>query len=126
MSTSVDLDHALLEIEHALSKRFPHPSTAITHALLSNGVWSVQISWVVTEAPMNILDARCMLHVVLAPPVLERYARLGSAARLRFREALCEQVTDKVHCDVPAEGSEIVECNLTVDVRASMLDDVQR
>ena len=126
MSAPIDSNQALMEIEHALSKRIDFPSTAITHTTISSGALTIQISWVVAAATMNILDERCMLNFAFAPAVLDRYASLESAARQRFRERLCAMATDEVRRHVPQVGNEIVDCNLSIDVDASMLDDATR
>jgi hypothetical protein len=121
MSASIDSDQALLEIEHALAKRFQSPSTAVTHTTLSSGVLTVQMSWVVAPATMNILDERCVLNVAFAPDVLGRYMSLKGADRVGFRQRLCTRVSDEVRRHVPQGANEIVDCNLTVEVDASMV-----
>jgi hypothetical protein len=125
MSASVDPAQALLEIEHALSKRFADPSAAVTHTFLSNGVLSVQISWVTAKATMNILDERCMLNIAFAPNVLNRYAALESAARAWFRDNLSAKVMSRVERHL-SESGEIAGCNLAVGVNTSMVDDAAR
>lgn len=126
MSASVDPAQALLEIEHALSKRFADPSAAVTHTSLSNDVLSVQISWVVAKATMNILDERCMVNIAFAPNVLNRYAALESAARAWFRDKLCAKVMGTVERHVSEPGGEFDDCNVTVGVGTSMVEDAAR
>ncbi|NPT67066.1 hypothetical protein GS910_22885 [Paraburkholderia sp. RL16-012-BIC-B] len=94
MSASVDPAQALLEIVHALSKRFPDPSAAVTNTLLSNGVLSVQISRVVAKATMNILDERCVLNLAFAPNVLDQ-PRCSSPTPTSVRSGTVTSIASK-------------------------------
>jgi hypothetical protein len=117
------MERSCSEIEHALSKAFANPSTALTHTTDSSGTLTIVISWVVAAGPMNILDERCMLSLALEPDVLGRYASLDTAARLRVRDALRATAKDKVRAHVPRGGCEITDCHFTIHVDASMVDD---
>ncbi|EEA02755.1 conserved hypothetical protein [Burkholderia sp. H160] len=126
MSALIDSDQALLEMEHALLKRFDFPSTAIKHTFVSSGILTIQVSWVAVPATMNILDNRCMLNFTFAPNVLDRYRSLESAARVRFRDKLSVIAVDEVRRHPAQVGNEIVNCNLTVAVDASMVEAAAR
>lgn len=46
MTVSLDARQSLAEIEHALFKSFPFTSASITHVTSSDGVVTLQVSWV--------------------------------------------------------------------------------
>lgn len=61
MIDALDRKHCLVEIEHALSKNFPHPSTSITHVTGPDGIVTIQVSGVASTAGISVLDSRCTL-----------------------------------------------------------------
>ncbi|CAN7610308.1 DUF3022 domain-containing protein [Trinickia sp. LjRoot230] len=128
MIDALDRKHCVVEIEHALSKSFPHPSTSITHVTGSDGIVTIQVSWVASASGMSVLDSRCALNIVLEPDALEHYAALHGAQRLHAREAvraLAEDQTQKLLPDEKEDG-DLMECNPIVDVSASLIDAAAR
>ncbi|GLU32046.1 DUF3022 domain-containing protein [Trinickia caryophylli] len=126
MTAALDVRPSVVEIEHALSKSFPYPSTAITHVTDSRGVVTIRVSWVASAATMSILDSRCALNLVFEPEATARYAALRGADRLRAREGLRTLAEDEVRAHLPTGDSDLTECNLTVGVRASTIDEAVR
>ncbi len=126
MTVSLDMRQSLTEIEHALFKSFPFSSTSITHVTNSDGVVTIQVSWVASAGSMSILDSRCACSLVMEPAVLERYGALPGAARLRVREALRAKAEDALHRLLPKGGVDLAECNLMVGVDESIFVDAER
>lgn len=126
MTVSLDARQSLAEIEHALFKSFPFPSTSITHVTNSDGVVTIQVSWVASAGSMSILDSRCAMSLVMEPAVLERYRALPGAKRLRVREALRARAEDALRRHLPAGGVDLAECNVMVGVDESVLADAER
>ena len=126
MTVSLDARQSLAEIEHALFKSFPFASTSITHVTNSDGVVTIQVSWVASAGSMSILDSRCALSLVMEPGVLERYRALPGAKRLRAREALCAHAEDALRRHLPAGGTDLAECNLMLGVDAAIFADAER
>ncbi|GAB7522055.1 DUF3022 domain-containing protein [Paraburkholderia sp. 2C] len=124
MKQSIDMQQRLTEIEHALSRRFASPSTSVTHLADSAGRMTIQVSWVESAAEMNILDARCVLSVVLASRTMARYASMSTADRVRARELLCGIVRDKAR-DAQHAG-QAAGCTATLDVSEPMLEEAAR
>lgn len=126
MTVSLDARQSLAEIEHALFKSFPFPSTSITPTTNSDGVVTIQVSWVASAGSMSILDSRCAMSLVMEPAVLERYRALPGAKRLRVREALRAHAEDALRRHLPAGGVDLAECNVMVGVDESVLADAER
>lgn len=126
MTVSLDARQSLAEIEHALFKSFPFPSTSITHVTNSDRVVTIQVSWVASAGSMSILDSRCAMSLVMEPAVLERYRALPGAKRLRVREALRARAEDALRRHLPAGGVDLAECNVMVGVDESVLADAER
>jgi hypothetical protein len=126
MAESLDTRQSLAEIEHALFKSFPFPSTSITHVTNSDGVVTIQISWVASAGSMSILDSRCALSLVVEPDLVARYAALPGSKRLQAREALRARAEDALRRHMPAGGIDLNECNVMIGVDASILADAER
>lgn len=126
MTVALDAKQGLMEIEQALSKSFPYPSTKITHVSDSRGVMTIQISWVTSAADLSILDSRCALNLVLEPDVLERYCILDGGSRLRVKESLRAMAEDVLRDGMREGGGDPTECNLMVGVTASTVDSAAR
>jgi hypothetical protein len=75
---------------------------------------------------MNPIDEIGERYIVDGHYPHDPFKRRASAARVRFRQRLCAMATDKVRHHVPRRGNEIVDCNLTVDVDASRVQDEAR
>jgi hypothetical protein len=126
MSATLDIQQSLTEIEHALFKSFPFSSTSITHVTNSEGIVTIQVSWVASAGSMSILDSRCAMNLVLEPAVLARYGELHGAARLRARESLRATAEDALRRHMPEGGADLDECNVLIDVGESILVDAER
>jgi hypothetical protein len=126
MSVSLDAQQSLAEIEHALFKSFPFSSTSITHVTHSEGIVTIQVSWVASAGSMSILDSRCAMNLVIAPAVLARYGQLNGAARLRARESLCATAEDALRRHMSEGGADLDECNVLINVGESILVDSER
>jgi hypothetical protein len=126
MTVSLDARQSLAEIEHALFKSFPFPSASITHVTNSDGVVTIQVSWVASAGSMSILDSRCAMSLVMEPVVLDRYGALPGAKRLRVREALRAHAEDALRRHLPAGGVDLAECNVMVGVDESVFADAER
>jgi hypothetical protein len=126
MTVSLDAQQSLGEIEHALFKSFPSSSTSITHVTNSDGVVTIQVSWVASAGNMSILDSRCAVSLVMDPDVLARYGKLPGAKRLHAREALCAHAEDALRRHLPAGGTDLSECNLMIGVDESIVAEAER
>jgi hypothetical protein len=122
MTAALDPQQGLMEIEQALSKSFPYPSTKITHVTDSEDVVTIQVSWVASAADLSILDSRCALNLVLEPDVLGRYCVLDGAARLRVKESLRAMAEDAWRERTRDGGEDLAECNLMVGVSVAAVD----
>lgn len=125
MTVSLDPKQSLAEIEHALFKSFPFPSTSITHVTDSAGLVTIQVSWVSSAGSMSILDSRCAMSILVESDVLARYGALGGAARLHAREALRAMAEEALRRHLPEGGRDLEECNIVIDVGESILVAVQ-
>ena len=126
MIESFDTRQCLAEMEHALFKSFPFPTTSITHVTGSDGAVTIQVSWVASAGNMSILDSRCAVSLVLEPSVVARYAALPGSKRLQAREALRVRAEDALQRHLPAGGADLDECNLMVGIDESFLADAER
>ncbi len=126
MSVSLNAQQSLAEIERALFKSFPFPSTSITHVTDSEGVVTIQVSWVESAGSMSILDSRCAINLIIEPAVLARYGELHGAARLRARESLRATAEDALRRHMSESGTDLDECNLLIEVGQSILVDAER
>ncbi len=125
MTVSLDARQSLVEIERALFKSFPFPSASMTHVTNSEGVVTIQISWVASAGSMSIRDSRCAMSLVMQPNVLDRYRAMPGAARLRVREALRLHAEDALRRYLPT-GGDLAECNVMVGVDGSIIDEAER
>lgn len=126
MTVTLDARQCLVEIEHALLKSFPFSSASVTHVTNSEGVVTIQVSWVASAGSMSILDSRCALSLVMEPRVIERYGSLPGAARLRAREALRAHAEDALRRHLPGGGIDLAECNVMVGVDESFIAEAGR
>ena len=126
MTVSLDAQQSLGEIEHALFKSFPSSSTSITHVTNSDGVVTIQVSWVASAGSMSILDSRCAVSLVMDPGLLARYGELSGAKRLRAREALRARAEDALRRHLPEGGADLAECNLMIGVDESIVAEAER
>lgn len=122
MTTSIDTQQRLVEIEHALSRRFPSPSTAVAHVADSSNRMTVQVKWVAAAAETSVFDARCALDRVFAPGAVEHYASMDGAARVRVREALCEQAGETMNARFAHPDDVDSECHASMNVDQALLD----
>jgi hypothetical protein len=126
MTVSLDAQQSLAEIEHALFKSFPSSSTSITHVTNSEGIVTIQVSWVAAAGSMSILDSRCAVSLVIDPDLLARYGALPGSKRLRAREALRAHAEDALRRHMPEGGMDLAECNLMIGVDESIVADAER
>lgn len=126
MTVSLDAQHSLAEIEHALFKSFPGSSTSITHVTSSGGTVTIQISWVASAGGLSILDSRCAVSLVIEPELLARYGALPGSKRLLAREALRAHAEDALRRHMPEGGTDLTECNLMIGIDESFVADAER
>ena len=126
MANTLTAKQSLSEIEHALAKSFPFPSTSVTHVTSSADVATVQISWVASSGSTTILDARCAMSLVFDPDALSHYAQMHGSERLRVREALRTRAEDALRERMLPDAAPLDECNLLVGVSAAMIDAAAR
>ncbi|RQS59095.1 DUF3022 domain-containing protein [Burkholderia sp. Bp8963] len=126
MTAATDLSQRVAELEHALANGFPSQSTVVVHADDASGRCAIQVSWVREPTAESAREWRCAVDLVLVRDVLTRYATLDASDRLRVRTHLCDVARRAVDERKPRIGEAMIDCSVTIDVTADMLDDALR
>ncbi|WP_322025159.1 DUF3022 domain-containing protein [Burkholderia sp. BCC1977] len=122
MSIKTDRAQRVTELEHALANGFPSQSTVVVHADDASGRLTIQVSWVRVPSDEDAREWRCAVDLRFDPDVVERYASLDAADRLRVRTQLCDRARRAVDERKPRVEDAAIECNVALDVTHAEFD----
>ncbi|HDR9808657.1 MULTISPECIES: DUF3022 domain-containing protein [Burkholderia] len=122
MTVMPDRSQRVAELEHALAISFPSQSTVVVHADDASGRLTINVSWVRVPSDEDARQWRCSVDMRFDADVIERYATLDTADRLRVRTQLCDRARRAVDEHKPRVEDAAIECNVALDVTAVVFD----
>ncbi|KVL23282.1 DUF3022 domain-containing protein [Burkholderia sp. MSMB1826] len=122
MSVTPDRSQRVRELEHAFAIGFPSQSTVVVHADDASGRLTIHVSWVRVPSAEDAREWRCAVDMRFDADVVERYASLEAADRLRVRTQLCDRARRAVDEHKPRIEDAAIECNVALDVTRAEFD----
>ncbi|RQV24624.1 DUF3022 domain-containing protein [Burkholderia cenocepacia] len=122
MTVTPDRSQRVAELEHAFAIGFPSQSTVVVHADDASGRLTIHVSWVRVPSDEDAREWRCTVDMRFDADVIERYATLDTADRLRVRTQLCDRARRAVDEHKPRVEDAAIECNVALDVTAAEFD----
>jgi hypothetical protein len=122
MTVGPDRAQRVAELEHALANGFPSQSTVVVHADDASGALTIQVSWVREPTDESAREWRCAVDLRFAPDVIDRYAALDTADRLRMRTHLCDIARRAIDERKPRVEDAAIDCSVALDVTAAEVD----
>ncbi|MDN7700571.1 DUF3022 domain-containing protein [Burkholderia semiarida] len=122
MTVTPDRSRRVAELEHAFAIGFPSQSTVVVHEDDASGRLTIHVSWVRVPSDEDAREWRCTVDMRFDADVIERYAQLDTADRLRVRTQLCDRARRAVDEHKPRVEDAVIECNVALDVTAVEFD----